>query len=110
MCFTGDWSSNWDIFRAEYEDYVLVSGIAEKDEKFQAATLLNVMGSECRHVYHHNLNLSEDEQGAIHFRGKEHCPAFGKKCKLCWTSNHFAKVCQKIKRGSTTGKVHCMDE
>ncbi|KAJ8378650.1 hypothetical protein AAFF_G00237740 [Aldrovandia affinis] len=58
MSFTGDWSVNWDIFRAEYEDYVLVTGTAEKDKKIQAATLRSVMGSECRHVYRHNLNLS----------------------------------------------------
>ncbi|KAJ8393364.1 hypothetical protein AAFF_G00060860 [Aldrovandia affinis] len=30
----------------------------EKDKKIQAATLRSVMGSECRHVYRHNLNLS----------------------------------------------------
>ncbi len=59
MCFLGDWSSNWDLFQAEYEDYVLVTGIAEKDKKIQAPTLLSVLGSECRHVYRHNLNLSE---------------------------------------------------
>ncbi|KAJ8406532.1 hypothetical protein AAFF_G00301060 [Aldrovandia affinis] len=58
MSFTGDWSVNWDIFRAEYEDYVLVTGTAEKDKKIQAATLRSVMGSECRHVYRYNLNLS----------------------------------------------------
>ncbi|KAJ8398705.1 hypothetical protein AAFF_G00419020 [Aldrovandia affinis] len=58
MSFTGDWSVNWDIFRAEYEDYVLVTGTAEKDKKIQTATLRSVMGSECRHVYRHNLNLS----------------------------------------------------
>ncbi|KAJ8373154.1 hypothetical protein AAFF_G00270600 [Aldrovandia affinis] len=58
MSFTGDWSVYWDIFRAEYEDYVLVTGTAEKDKKIQAATLRSVMGSECRHVYRHNLNLS----------------------------------------------------
>ncbi|KAJ8387828.1 hypothetical protein AAFF_G00149770 [Aldrovandia affinis] len=58
MSFTGDWSVYWDIFTAEYEDYVLVTGTAEKDKKIQAATLRSVMGSECRHVYRHNLNLS----------------------------------------------------
>lgn len=62
MCFTGDWSSNWDVFRAEYEDYVLVTGIAEKDKKIQAATLRSVMGSECRHVYRHNLSLTVEQR------------------------------------------------
>uniref|UniRef100_A0AAV2M0U2 Uncharacterized protein n=1 Tax=Knipowitschia caucasica TaxID=637954 RepID=A0AAV2M0U2_KNICA len=62
MGFTGDWSTNWDVFRAEYEDYVLVTGVAEKDKKIQAATLRNVMGSECRHVYRHNLNLTAEQR------------------------------------------------
>uniref|UniRef100_A0AAV2K178 Ig-like domain-containing protein n=1 Tax=Knipowitschia caucasica TaxID=637954 RepID=A0AAV2K178_KNICA len=258
MGFTGDWSTNWDVFRAEYEDYVLVTGVAEKDKKIQAATLRSVMGSECRHVYRHNLNLTAEQRedpaailsaleryfkpakniiyerylfgcckqedgesidafvtrlrekastceygqlkdemirdkivlgiasessrrrllrekelnlvtaiemcraaeqtdlrmrvmetagthvmhtetvhsavrqpakhfkarqsdsnkavdpncrycGNTHTRGRDHCPAFGKKCKLCGTNNHFAKVCMKSKRGSTTGKVLCMD-
>lgn len=52
MDFAGDWSANWDFFsRTEYEDYVLVTKMAEKDKKIQAATLLSVMGSKCRHVY-----------------------------------------------------------
>lgn len=45
-----------------------------------------------------------------HSKGNEHCPAFGKKCKLCGTNNHYARVCQKSMRGCTPGKVHCMDE
>ena len=62
MSFTGDWSVNWDIFRAEYEDYVLVSGIAARDKNVQAATLRSVMGGECRHIYRHNLVLTEEEK------------------------------------------------
>ncbi|KAK7901454.1 hypothetical protein WMY93_018223 [Mugilogobius chulae] len=62
MSFTGDWSANWEVFRAEFEDYILVTGIAEKDKKIQAATLRSIMGSECRHVYRHNLNLTAEQQ------------------------------------------------
>lgn len=61
MDFADDWSSNWDVFRAQYEDYVLVTGMAEKDKKIQAG---HIVGSECRHVYRHNLNLSVEQQGA----------------------------------------------
>lgn len=50
MSFTGDCSAHWDVFRAKYEDYILVTGIAEKDKKIQAATLCSVMSNECRHV------------------------------------------------------------
>ncbi|KAK7933832.1 hypothetical protein WMY93_004728 [Mugilogobius chulae] len=62
MKLTGDVATNWDNFRTEFEDYSLASGLAEKDKKVQAATLRRVMGSECRHVYKHNLTLSAEQQ------------------------------------------------
>lgn len=61
MSFMGNWSTSWDTH--VYEDYILVTGISEKDKRIQAATLRSVMGNECRHNYRHNLNLSEEEQG-----------------------------------------------
>lgn len=65
MNMNGDWSANWDLFRAEFENYALVTGLAEKTREVQAATLRSVMGSECRHVYRHNLNLTEEQQRDI---------------------------------------------
>lgn len=62
MKLSGDVANNWDNFKTEFEDYSLASGLAEKDKKVQAATLRRVMGSQCRHVYKHNLNLSEAQQ------------------------------------------------
>uniref|UniRef100_A0AAV2KDB0 ribonuclease H n=1 Tax=Knipowitschia caucasica TaxID=637954 RepID=A0AAV2KDB0_KNICA len=62
MKLTGDIASNWDNFRTEFEDYSLASELADKDEKVQAATLRRVMGSECRHVYKHNLTLTAEQQ------------------------------------------------
>ncbi len=55
MNMNGDWSANWDLFRAEFEDYALVMGLAEKTKEVQAATLRSVMGPECRHVYKETL-------------------------------------------------------
>ncbi|KAL0148754.1 hypothetical protein M9458_055932, partial [Cirrhinus mrigala] len=54
-----------DLFRAEFDDYVLVTGLAEKTKQVQAATLRSVMGPECRHVYRHNLNLTAAQQGDV---------------------------------------------
>lgn len=68
MKLGGDWSANWDIFREEYNDYALATGLVDKQAGVQAATLRSLMGAECRHVYKHNLNLSQAEQanaGAI---------------------------------------------
>ncbi len=65
MNMNGDWSDNWDLFRAEFEDYALVMGLAEKTKEVQAATLRSVMGPECRHVYRHNLNLTAAQQGDV---------------------------------------------
>lgn len=258
MNMNGDLSANWELFRAEFEDYALVTGLAEKPGEVQAATLRSVMGSECRHVYRHNLNLTAEQQrdittilealeayfkparnviyeryvfgcckqeegesidnfvtrlrekaatcdyaglkdemirdkivlgitnegtrrrllsekkltlltaiemcrtaeqtamhmramdaactspaetvhavarkpsrpnqwkqsnsprlldtrntcrycGTVHSRGRDHCPAYGKTCRLCGTDNHFAKVCLKSKSRSTEGKLHCVE-
>lgn len=62
MRVSGDVSSNWDNFRAEFEDYSLATGLNEKPAAVQAATLRRVMGSECLHVYKHNLNLTEEQK------------------------------------------------
>lgn len=62
MRVSGDVSSNWDNFRAEFKDYSLATGLNEKPAAVQAATLRRVMGSECLHVYKHNLNLTEEQK------------------------------------------------
>lgn len=59
---SGDLSSNWTSFRAEFDDYLLATGLCEKDADVQAATLRRLMGSECRHIYKHNLGLTQDQQ------------------------------------------------
>ena len=63
MSFTGEWSNNWDVFRQEFEDYALVTGLQDKPKNVQAATLRSVLGAECRHIYRHNLDLTTKEQG-----------------------------------------------
>lgn len=40
--------------------------------------------------------------GGSHKRGREQCPAYGKTCRICGISNHFAKVCQA---GSRSDKI-----
>lgn len=61
MKLTGDLANNWDEFRSEFEDYMLATGLKEKEKDVQAATLRRVMGSECRHIYKHNLGLSAEQ-------------------------------------------------
>lgn len=62
MKLSGDWSTNWDIFRAEFEDYSLATGLDKASAEFRAATLRSIMGPECRHVYKHNLDLTDDQR------------------------------------------------
>lgn len=62
MSFTGEWSINWEVFRAEFEDYSLVTGLSVRPKNVQAAMLRTVMGSECRHIYRYNLNLTAVQQ------------------------------------------------
>ncbi len=61
MKLTGALANNWDEFRSEIEDYTLATGLKEKEKEVQAATLQWVMGSECRHIYKHNLGLSAEQ-------------------------------------------------
>jgi len=50
------------MFRAEFEDFSLATGLTEKSTYIQAATLRRIMGSECRHIYMHNLTLTVDQK------------------------------------------------
>ncbi|KAL2080721.1 hypothetical protein ACEWY4_024514 [Coilia grayii] len=45
MCFSGDWSANWEMFRTEFEDYSLVTGLSGRPKNVQAAMLQTVMGT-----------------------------------------------------------------
>ncbi|XP_034052535.1 uncharacterized protein LOC117533010 [Gymnodraco acuticeps] len=68
MKMAGDIHGNWVSFRAEFEDYLLATGLSEKVKPVQAAALRRLMGNDCRHVYKHNLGLTADQQkdaGAI---------------------------------------------
>ncbi|KAF3834406.1 hypothetical protein F7725_025610 [Dissostichus mawsoni] len=45
----GDIHGNWASFRAEFEDYLLATGLSEKEKPVQAAALRRLMGNDCRH-------------------------------------------------------------
>ncbi len=59
---TGNLSSNWANFQAEFEDYLLATLPNEEDSEVQAATFSTLMGSERWHVYKHNLGLMLDQK------------------------------------------------
>lgn len=65
MKLSGNWSTNWDIFRAEFEDYCMAVDLTQASAEVQAATLRSVMGPECRHVYKHNLELTAAESNDV---------------------------------------------
>ena len=46
----GDVSNNWKNFREGYEDYLVTTGLDQKDKKVQVATLESLMGNECRKI------------------------------------------------------------
>lgn len=63
---TGDLSSNWVSFRAEFDDYSLATGREKAADvqaaDVQAAMLRRLMGNDCCHIYKHNLGLSQAQQ------------------------------------------------
>ena len=60
MNCTGDVSNNWKSFRESYEDYLIATGLDQKDKKVQVATLKSLMGNECKKILK-RLQLSDDE-------------------------------------------------
>ena len=62
MQMSRDLAKNWEVFRAEFEDFVLAAGLNEKSEEVQAASLRWLLGNECRHIYTHNVILDEEQK------------------------------------------------
>ena len=60
MNCSGDLPTNWKIFREAYEDYVVATGLDEKDKKIQVATLKSLMGAECKKILK-RLQLTDDD-------------------------------------------------
>lgn len=65
MKLSRDIAANWDTFKEDFEDYMLASGLAEKPAKVKAMKLRRVMGSECRHIYKHNLHLNVEQESDV---------------------------------------------
>ena len=60
MNCNGDIATNWKTFRESYEDYIVATGLDQKDKIIQVATLKSLMGIECKKILK-RLQLSEDE-------------------------------------------------
>ena len=60
MNCNGDIATNWKTFRESYEDYIVATGLDQKDKIIQVATLKSFMGIECKKILK-RLQLSEDE-------------------------------------------------
>ena len=51
LAFTGNLAENWQRFKQQFEIHEITSGLARKDGKVRAMTLLHVAGSEALEVY-----------------------------------------------------------
>jgi hypothetical protein len=51
-------ANNWKSFHEAYEDYLIATGLDQKDKKVQVATLKSLMGTECKKILK-RLQLSE---------------------------------------------------
>ena len=63
------WKMCWDLYK-------VASGLDEKDEKIQVATLLHVLGKECVEIFSNFTWSSEDDKNKISVvenKFKEHC-------------------------------------
>lgn len=59
LSLQGNVAENWRKWKQRFELFVAASGLSEKDEKVQAATLLHVAGPEALEIY--NTFLWENE-------------------------------------------------
>ena len=50
MNCSGDLPTNWKMFREAYEDYLVATGLDNKEKKIQVATLKTLMGTECKKI------------------------------------------------------------
>ena len=60
LALTGNLAENWRRFKQQFEIYEIASGLARKDGKVRAMTLLHVAGSEALEVYN-TFQWDEDE-------------------------------------------------
>jgi len=44
---SGTVAKNWNYFREQWKDYEVATGLKQKDENIQVATLRGVMGKYC---------------------------------------------------------------
>ena len=51
LVLQGNLSENWRKWKQRFELYSTASGLGEKDEKVQSATLLHVVGEEALEIY-----------------------------------------------------------
>ena len=51
LALQGNLSENWRKWKQHFQLYSAASGLNEKDEKIQSATLLHVIGEEALEVY-----------------------------------------------------------
>ena len=58
---TGEVIGNWQYFESSWNNYAIATGLVEKSEAVEVATLLPVMGQECFQIYE-NLPLTEAER------------------------------------------------
>ena len=51
LSLQGNLSENWRKWKQRFELYMTASGISDKDERVQSATLLHVAGEEALEIY-----------------------------------------------------------
>ena len=93
------WKMSWDLYK-------VASGLDQKDEKIQVATLLHVLGKECVEIFSNFVWDSEDDRDKIEAdegKFKAHCAPL--------TSRHFNRIClsngnSKTERQSMNSVAH----
>ena len=65
MSFEGNIAENWHKWKQRFELFLAASGLSEKDDKIQSATLLHVAGSDVLEIYNTFMWEQEGDERKI---------------------------------------------
>ena len=55
---------NWELFRSQWGNYEIATGLDEKEDKRRVATLLSVMGKDCYRIFEH-LHITSEQRKKV---------------------------------------------
>ena len=62
MKVSGDRVNSWNVFKQQWEDYELATGLDKRSQSIRLATFRSIMGKDCLEIFL-NLKLTQEQRG-----------------------------------------------